>query len=164
MVGSGGGFMLILEAKPGLNGRPVGNFMPPIIPGQSQRPDLQILIDQPLGNGSATVCDTSANPPAGGVPAVDPPTFGPGQHVTDALLDLACRFSAFQPSAPCTLNRFGQESVLTEGGITASGRQFCAIIGTSINFAVGDTTLTAQVRDNQGVLGPRKQIIVRRTQ
>lgn len=159
-VTANGGFMVVLEARPGANGRSVGNSVPPPIPGQPNRPDLQILASRPWGNGSAAVCDTD---PAsgGGVPGFNPPTIGSDQAITDALVDLACRYGSFLPGAPCTLDGNGNESVLTTGGLS-NGRQFCNIVSPLIGVPVGDTLLTAQVRDTQGNLGPAQQLIIRR--
>lgn len=161
-VTANAGFMLVVEARPGSNGRPVGVTVPPPVAGQSSRPDLQILASSPWGNGSGAVCDTD---PAsgGGIPGFSPPIIDGSQAVTDALVDAACRFQAFVPGAPCTLNGKGNESVLTEGGITGSGRQFCNIVSPLIGMPLGDTLFTVQVRDTQGNLGPAQQVLIRRT-
>jgi hypothetical protein len=160
-VGFGSGFLLVIEAKPGFSGATVGTFVP--VPGSASRPDMQVEATENLGNGSAAICDTqSAQDGGGGIPGIDPPDFGPGQPITNALQDFACRLSAFQPTTPCTLNRFGAFAVLTPGGITGGGRQFCHIIRTIEEFPVDTTILTAQATDMGGSIGPTKQIVVRR--
>lgn len=162
-VGDQGGFMIVVEARPGASGAQVGVFVPDPIPGQPSRPDLQILASRSLGNGSAAVCDTDSQT-GGGVPGFDPPDFAGDQAVTDALVDWACRFTSFNPTQPCTLNANGNESVLTPGGLPSGSKQFCNIVSPLIGFPQGDTELSVQVRDRSGNLGPRRAIIVRRNQ
>lgn len=161
-VNDQGGFMLVIEGRPGSSGAQVGVNVPDPIPGQPFRPDLQLLADRPLGNGSAAVCDTNSQT-GGGVPGFGPSDFGPSQAVTDALVDLACRFTPFFPTSPCTLNANGNEAVLTPGGLPSGSRQFCNIVSPLIGFPSGDTKLTVQLRDRSGNLGPRQSIIVRRS-
>src|SRR5262249_38491699 len=101
----GAGFFIVIEAKPGTSGRNPGvttSDSDPNDPGA--RPDLQIMPNRDLGNGSPQVCDAGPAPPIGGVPGIDPPTFDiTSQKVADVLNDFACRF-ADQTLAPCTLN------------------------------------------------------------
>ena len=151
---------MVIEANPGGSGNPVGTFVP--IPNTASRPDMMVESDTNLGNGSTAVCDTDPAPIGGGIPGINPPDFGPGQFITNALTDFACRLTAFQPSTPCTLNRNGGFSVLTPGGLSSSGRQFCHSFRTIEEFPVGFTILTAQSRDTGGFIGPQKQIVVRR--
>ncbi len=151
----------MLEAKPGASGASVGTFVP--VPGSASRPDTQVESTNSLGNGSVQICDIqSASEGGGGIPGINPPNFGPGQTITNALQDFACRLSAFQPTTPCTLNRFGAFAVLTPGGITGGGRQFCHIVRTIEEFPVNTTILTAQSTDTSGAIGSTKQIVVRR--
>lgn len=148
----------MIEARPGSSGSTVGTTVP--VPGTANRPDMQIQTTRSLGNGSAAVCDIDAAPLGGGIPGINPPDFGPGQPITDALTDFACRLTPFQPSTPCTLNRNGGFAVLTPGGIPSSGRQFCHSVRTIEEFQVGESILTAQSRDVGGAIGPQKQIVV----
>jgi hypothetical protein len=159
-VSFGAGFLLVIEANPQPGGATVGTSVP--VPGSANRPDMQVESDRNLGDGSPEVCDTQGAPIGGGVPGIDPVNFGPGQTITNALTDFACRLSAFQPSSPCTLNRNGGFAVLTPGGLSSSGRQFCHAVRTIEEFPVNDTVLTAQSRDIGGAIGPQKQIVVRR--
>jgi hypothetical protein len=158
-VSHGAGYLLVIEARP-MPGSTVGTFVP--VPGSASRPDMQVQGDRDMGNGSIEVCDVDAAPLGGGIPGINPPDFGPGQDITDALTDFACRLTPFQPATPCTLNRNGGFAVLTPGGLPSSARQFCHSWRTIEEFHVDDTVLTAQSRDTGGALGPQKQIVVRR--
>lgn len=132
--------------------------------GSPSRPGLQIQSSRNIGNGSSAVCDTQS-PFVGGIPGIDPPDFGPGQTITNALTDWACRFAVFQPSGPCTYNSFGNPAVLSPGGLPTSGRQFCHQLRPNVeDFPLNDTLLTVQSRDTSGFMGPQKQIVVRRVQ
>jgi hypothetical protein len=162
-VSFGSGFLLVIEARPGNMGFSVGTSVP--IPGSAARPDMQVESTRNLGNGSAQICDTQAAAEGGGgVPGINPHDFGPGQPITNLLQDFACRLTPFQPGTPCTLNRFGAFAVLTPGGLSGGGRQFCHIVRSIEDFPVDDTILTAQSRDTGGFIGPLKQIVVRRLQ
>lgn len=157
------GFLLIVEAKPGPNGAAVGRSVPVPIAGQPNRPDLQILPNRNLGNGSAAVCDSQpVGAGGGGIPGFNPIDFGPSQAVTDALVDFACRFSVQSADSPCTLNSFGNPSVLTPGGLPSTGRQFCYLAEQNSAVPSGDTVVAVQLRDTQGNLGPRREIVLRR--
>jgi hypothetical protein len=159
----GSGFSIVVEAGFGESRRQ---------PGQSTfngvtRPDLQIQVNRPIGNGSPDVCDDEP-PLIGGVPAINPPSYGSDSSVTDRLNDLGCRFvnGAGVPAArPCSEEEscvrfptglFGCISELTRA-------QYCASIGNNLEFPTGDTLVTVRVRDVQGNLGPLKQLIVRVT-
>lgn len=155
----GGRGLLVVEARPGGSGLPVASELTPF--SSDERPDLQIIADRALGNGSTLVCDKGQPPPigmGGGVPAIDPPDFGPGQDITDAMSDLACRF-AVQPSNDdaCTLDNFGNFHFLGQGTTI----QFCDQVATVSAFPSGDTILSVRVRDVGGNLGPLASIIVR---
>jgi hypothetical protein len=159
------GFILVLEGRPGTAGGtivPCGtqdgsggiNFC-----FTSDRPDVQVEADRPLGNGSTTVCDRSG-PGIGGVPGINPPDFGPAPSITDALTDFACRFSDFSiRTETCTFNELGNFSFVNR----LSTRQFCTspAIGAELAFPSGDTRVTAQLRDSGGNIGNQKSIIIR---
>jgi hypothetical protein len=157
----GRGFFLVLEGRPGEGGAPVGRTafnhdpMDPTI-----RPDLQVLVSRPLGDGSPTVCDNGI-PSFGGVPSVDPPDFSEAQFISDAINDLGCRFndgtgnpSGRGPEEACTMFSDGQFRFVDP----QSTVQFCAIIGTAFSFPLGDTLVTARLSG-----GPEQQIVVRIT-
>lgn len=144
---SGLGFRVVVEGAPGSNGNAVGARI--LVPGG--RPDLQIEATRALGDGSAAVCNT-------GVPAVDPPDFAPSSMIDDALNDLACRFAvATNPAASCTL-----DDLERNGFLSADARiQFCGLFDTVLALPQGETRLTVQLADGSGVLGERRQILVR---
>lgn len=156
----GGRGLLVVEGRPGASGLPVGSGLVPEEEGD--RPDMQILVSQPLGNGSVAVCDKGLPPPVGmggGVPPVDPPDFeDDGEMVTNAMVDLACRF-AVQPSREdaCTLDERGNFDFQGEDTTI----QFCDQLATVSAFPPGDTVVTVRLRDVGGNLGPPAQVIVR---
>lgn len=167
----GSGFSIAVEARPGT--ARCGN--PPCPVGESTfsfggAPDLQIQVDRPLGDGSATVCDdgSSGEPPIfGGVPAVDPPQLDDPAAIADALNDFGCRFrdgtgdrSARACNATEGCVRFENGEFGCAGG-AQSVMQFCGQIAAPLNFPVGDTLVTARVRDVGGNLGAPARIIVR---
>jgi hypothetical protein len=155
------GFFVVAEARPGVSGRPVGqttfnwNSADPNL-----LPDFQLVSKNELGDGSTKVCDDGTIPPAGGVPAVDPPQFGGSQFIANAINDLGCRFNA-RPSSgdACTKDVFGVAKYVNP----VSTMQFCPQvgIGAEIAFPVGDTLLSLRLRDVQGRPGPTAQIIIR---
>ena len=157
------GFLVVVEARRGTGGRPIGTFGTVDSPSSgSVRADLQILVSRPLGDGSAAVCDTGPFPdaPIGGVPGTDPLEFGPGQQVTDALNDLACRFDVHLTSArACTFDDLGNFSFAAAD----SERQFCTVpaIGIELRFPSGDTDVVARVLDTDDNVGSTARMVVR---
>ena len=92
---SGFGFLLVIEGIPSADSASVGTTLfNSAANNPSRRPDLQIVVDHNLGDGDRAVCNDDF-----GVPAVDPPSFALVQSISDALNDLACRFSKFFTSA-----------------------------------------------------------------
>lgn len=160
------GFILVVEAKPGTNGAPVGtNAFNYDRTNPSVRPDLQIEVSRPIGNGSSAVCDnTTGN--FGGVPGIDPPSYDGTQAISDALNDLACRFNngsgignpgGRTPESACPI--FGDgESRFIDPTATI---EFCGFIDVPLGFPAGDTIVTARVLDSSGIPGPTRQIVVR---
>lgn len=149
---SGFGFAIVVEGEAGMSGLAPGvetfdsNLRDP-----SQRPDLQIESTQPLGDGSAEVCD-------GGVPGINPSDFGPSQAVANALNDFACHFvSATAPGFACTKNAFDQFAFVGNG----TQVQFCFFIPQPLALPGGETTLNVHLRDTAGNLGPLRSAIVR---
>jgi hypothetical protein len=159
------GFIIVLEGRPGTSGGAVVacgtqdgsggiNFC-----FNSDRADVEVEADRPLGNGSTVVCDRTG-PGIGGVPGVNPTDFGPAQSITDAINDFACRFADFSiRTETCTFNELGNFSFVNR----VSTRQFCTApaIGAELAFPRGDTRLTAQLRDGGGNIGNQKSIIIR---
>ena len=102
------------------------------------------------------MCDTGSS--GGGVPGFDPPDFGPGQEVTDALRDLMCRFSVHNSSSgACTLSPYGDFSFMA----SETRMQYCFQVPWTVIFPPGDTVLAAQIQDTDGNLGPVKEIVIR---
>ena len=157
----GRGFSLVIEGKTvsgtGRPGLSAFNYDPE---DPTLRPDLQVIVSRPLGDGSPTVCD-NGNPTFGGVPAIDPPDFSELQAVSDAINDLGCRFDdgtgnpsgRFEPDA-CTVFSDGTYHFVAND----SRVQYCAIIAGPFGFPRGDTIVSARIAG-----GPVKQIVVRVT-
>ncbi len=154
----GAGFILFVEGRPGTSALPVAtNTLSTVLDAPVGRPDLQILVDRPLGDGSAAVCDKSI-PKAGGVPGIETPGFPLEQPVSDAMNDLACRFRVFsEPDFACTQDRNGNFQYSS----VASTVQFCTLVNDAIPFPPGDTIVTVRLRDTAGFVGPAAQIVVR---
>lgn len=156
----GSGFMIVIEAKPGISnlegGRSIMQYNPD---DPTQQPDLQIEVNRPLGDGNPEVCDRR-RPKIGGIPAVSPPSFKPTRQVSDALNDFACRFETFlESSSACTVNKLGDFSFAEP---KESKIQFCMVVARAWNFAMGDTLVSVRVRDVEGNPGPVSHFVLRR--
>ncbi len=151
----GSGFQLVIEARPGLSGYDVGRRLFGSSPTDpKQRPDLEIEVDRPLGDGSPEVCDRM-RPHIGGVPAIKPPSFAETQKVADTLNDLSCRFEVFIDSeSACTLDSSEDWAYKKP----ESEVQFCMMVARAWNFPVGETLISVRLRDRGGNPGPVKQI------
>ena len=89
---------------------------------------------------------------------MNPPDFGATQAVANALNDLACNFTAASSgNAACTQDQFGAANFLGAG----TQVQFCLQVPRTLAFALGDTLLTARLRDLVGNLGPVQQLVLR---
>jgi hypothetical protein len=158
---AGVGFSLVIEGRPGPGGATVGRFA--FDTSVTSLPDLQIEVSRPLGNGSPDVCDMLA-PTLGGVPATDPPNFDPTRTNINTVNDLACRFL---DGGGSPLGRGASDSCV----IFASGdfrfvnkdstSQFCGFMDRPLQFPVGDTLVTARLRDVLGNVGAQAQVIIR---
>ncbi|MFN8642182.1 MAG: hypothetical protein U0802_11180 [Candidatus Binatia bacterium] len=162
-VRNSGQFLLVVEARRGASGVNPGSNL---LPFGDDRGDVQVLLSRPIGDvndpvgfGSAAVCDMGPPPtPFGGVPGVDPPQFAPGDQITAAIQDMACRFSVQETSmVACTRGRFGDFAYL--GSQTRT--QFCYQVAMTAAFQPGDTVVAVQLRDLAGNIGPIKEIVVR---
>jgi hypothetical protein len=157
----GQGFLIVVEARPGISGRPVGEKTFNWSPTDPNRlPDVQIVVSRPLGDGSTDVCDVNPGD-IGGVPAIDPPAFSGTQQVADALNDFGCRFSFTRSSgSACTRNSVTLDFQFAASNSTA---QFCTStgVGSEIGFPAGDTRLTVRVRDDRDQPGQTAALIVR---
>jgi hypothetical protein len=155
-------FSLVVEGKPGTSGLAVGASA--YQPGSGSFPDLQVEVSRPLGNGSAAVCDSSGAM-AGGVPAVDPPSFNTAQSIVDAVNDLACRFvdgsgkpgPRRNPDDSCVMFISGESGFVGQN----STIQFCGFVNGFMEFPPGDTLVTVRLRDEGGNPGPIAQLVVR---
>jgi hypothetical protein len=147
---TGSGFQLVVEGRAGLSGHAPGVITFNSDPtNPSRRPDIQIETSAPLGDGSRAVCD-------GGIPAINPPDFGPAQVVANALNDLACHFpqAATSPNFSCTQDSFGRAQFM--GSQTQT--QLCLLVSRTLEFPEGETTVSVRWRDTAGNLGPMQQL------
>ena len=153
----GSGFMVVVEAKPGISNLEVGRSIFKYDPKDpTSRPDLEIEVNRPLGDGSETVCD--ARPPKfGGVPAINPPSFAESPAVSAAVNDLSCRFETFiESSASCTVNKNGDFSFVSPD----TKVQFCMVVARAWNFPEGETLVSVRLRDIEGNPGPVSHFIL----
>jgi hypothetical protein len=150
----------VIEGQRGTSGVDIGTNT---MPGGTDRGDLQVLMSRSIGNGSALKCDNGPAPnPFGGVPGINPPVFGPGQAVTDAIQDVACRFTIHTEARfACTKNRSGDFGFVSCSNTQSCAKQFCFQVPLSANFQMGDTIVAMQLRDLAGNLGPKKEIVIR---
>jgi hypothetical protein len=149
---SGFGFLFVVEAAPPPNGAPIGTTTFDSLPNDPRhRPDLQILVDRTLGDGSRAVCDEF------GIPAVEPPDFAVTQAVSDSINDLACRFNVSTTrNGACTQNSLGQPDFVS----AASRAQFCLPVASLMAFPDDETRVSVQVRDASGLIGPLQQMVL----
>jgi hypothetical protein len=156
----GFGFLVVVEGRPGSSRRTLSengtDRFPLSPPGKA---DIWLISSDPLGNGSAAVCDegpTIGNPNAmpGGVPAA-----GSFDNVA-AIDDFACRFVYHNlDEESCTFNELGNFDFVSP----LTSAQYCTgpAIGLELAFPQGqDTTLTVQLRDTGGNLGDVARLIV----
>lgn len=153
----GSGFMIVVEGKPGVGNMEVARSIFRYDPNDpTQRPDLEIEVNRPLGDGSAAVCDAS-RPKIGGIPAITPPSFAETPAVTQALNDLSCRFETFiESSGACTVLKTGDFSFARPD----SSLQFCMVVARAWGFQKGQTLVSVRLRDVEGNPGPVSQFIV----
>jgi hypothetical protein len=153
-----GTFLIVIEGQKGSSGIDPGTN---IFPSGSDRGDVQVLFSRDIGDpgNPNLICDKGPPPvPFGGVPGIDPPNFDPGQSVTEAIQDFACRLSVQEDtSVACTRNRFGQYAYLNP----LSRKQFCYQVPETTEFQEGDTVVDIQLKDLAGNLGPKKEFVVR---
>ncbi len=155
----GSGFMIVVEAKPGISNIEVGRSIYRYnAEDPKERPDLEIQVDRPLGNGSVEVCD-ARRPKFGGIPAINPPSFDETPQVSAALNDLSCRFETFIESpGACTVEETGDFKFLAEN----TDVQFCMVVARSWQFPDGDTTVSVRLRDTDGNPGAVERFVLRR--
>ena len=152
----GEGFAIVIEGRAGFTRRPVGQGA--YVPGAAAAPDLQLIVDRALGDGSEAICD--ANPPAaGGVPAAAPFAFD-APNALAVMNDLGCRADngAAMPmsganNGPCTrlVNFLDKRSTA----------RFCVPVDHAWAFPSGDTTVAVRLRDVSNEVGDAQEIVVR---
>jgi hypothetical protein len=156
----GSGFMIVIEGKPGISNIEVGRSIFKYDANDpTQRPDLEIEVNRPLGDGSAAVCD--ARPPKiGGIAAVSPASFAETPQVSAALNDFACRFETFiESNSSCTVEKNGDFSFINP---KESKVQFCMVVARAWNFPDGETLVSVRLRDNEGNPGPVAHFVLDR--
>ena len=160
----GFGFVIIVEGRPGDDTLSVGLSSFDHDPNDpEQRPDLQLLADRPLGDGSAAVCGTSPGT-LGGVAAVPSLSFDVTQPISDAINDIGCHFIDGRGR---TRGRFANSGcVRYANGIyrfadDASRVEFCATMTKQAAFPPGDTRLKVRLRNLGGRTGAERELIVR---
>lgn len=160
----GSGFRIVVEGGVGPSFENVG--VSSFSFGGFAFPDLQVQANQPLGDGSAAICDT-AGATAGGVPAIHPPSFQETPHILGAVNDFGCRFvdgaGAFrgrQASADSCVQNPPDSGVFNF--VHPNTRvQFCALVDLALAFPRGETLITARLRDELGNVGQLQQMVVR---
>jgi hypothetical protein len=156
----GSGFIIVVEAKPGIsNVEPGRSIFKYDANDASQRPDIEMQMTRPLGDGSVEVCD-ARRPKFGGVPAINPPNFAQTKQVAATLNDLSCRFETFiESNASCTVTTSGDFSFANP---KESKVQYCLIVAKAWNFPDGDTLVSVRVRDVEGNPGPVEHFVLQR--
>jgi hypothetical protein len=166
----GNGFRIVVEGAPGpsFDSDPFGG-----LPGDSSYTfgafdfaDLQVQASRDLGDGSAEVCDR-AGATAGGIPAIDPPSFQEIPAILSAVNDFSCRFvdgaEAFRgrtnSADSCVQNP--PDSGVFNFVHPSTRIQFCAFVDRPMRFPAGETRLTVRLRDKLGNVGFTQEIIVR---
>jgi hypothetical protein len=155
-------FSVVVEAKPGPSRRPVGlNAFRYVPTDPTVRPDLEIIVSRPLGDGSLAVCDNTL-PMIGGVPAS--PGFDITQAISNAINDFACRFvdGMGNPGG----RAIGDACLQFPNGEFGFARsnstvQFCAGIAEPFDFPVGDTVITVRIHDSTSLPGPPASFVIR---
>lgn len=154
---SSGRFQMIVEGGLGLSLRPPStggtrkNDSVQSLGGFS-RPGLQVTFDNDLGDGSFFV--ECGGPDTGGIPS----SIGLSEaQITNAMIETACRFEWVPESAPCTRDRFGTFSTLSED----TEIQYCFQVTEAAEFPAGETVVQIRLMDSAGNLGPVEEIVVR---
>ena len=154
---------LVVEGRTGTSGlNPAFNTHPTSPPAADGRPDLQLEVSMATGNGNP-IPDCSSSPNLDGIPAIEPPNFGPGDAITNALLDFSCRFAGNSVTSPCLLTSDGSSIVGSSiqgfpNGVPTV--QYCDDVALGQRFLAGPTILTIRLRDSAMNLGPPYQIVI----
>ena len=151
---AGFGFLIVVEGATPPSGAPIGLTVVDSVEGDpSRRPDFQIVADHALGNGSRDICDEF------GVPADAALDFSQlTQALANTINDLSCRFdAATRANTACTQNSFGQLGFVA----TNTRAQFCLSVTSGMVFPAGDTEIAVQLRDESGLVGPVRKMMLR---
>lgn len=155
----GQGMTLVIEARSGASGRPVGRST---YNEGGLLPDLQLIVSNPLGNGDAAVCENAGTD--GGVPA-NPELDFDAPDAAAAINDLGCR--AFDRQAQPGNGAFTKPAGAPDVWHLVDSRsqlQFGVPIAKAWAFPLGDTIVAVRVRDFTGALSPVEEIVVRVTE
>lgn len=172
----GSGFRVVVEGRPGVSGASVdpaqlysykSNRNDPI---ELQIPDLQIEASNLLGSQNTGVCTGTSTSPDG-VPGIAVPNFEPTQEIVNLLNDFGCRFkngaggyTGRSVADACVQYTDLDGNPTGEYGYADpnnSRTEFCSEpITANERFPVGNTVLTARLRDTSGNAGTAAQIVV----
>jgi hypothetical protein len=157
------GFIIVVEARAGTNGRPPGNcgLMGQLVCNDGLS-SVQVISNHSLGNGSTAVCDVGPPPdlPIGGVPGIPSFTYDGSSATNNAITDFGCRFDLHTMTTfACTLDPLGNYSFV-KGNTTL--RQYCTspVVGGELAFPSGLTRLKVRVEDATGTVGNTVEIAI----
>jgi hypothetical protein len=163
----GFGLHVVLEARSGTSGRRAGEHTTSYdLSGAMQDPDLQMILERPLGDGNPMPCDISL-PDIGGVPATVPLEFQDTPETYEHIEDMGCRFDNGRGDHlghrdsldACTRTNQGFGESFVD---RASSIQFCTgAIDSAWSFPDGPTIVKARVKDTFGNFGSEREIVVR---
>ena len=154
---SNGRGTLIVEGRVGrsLRGIDASAFTP------GELPALQVIVSEPLGDGSPEVCDRGARPP-GGVPATNPFGFRRDRRSIDRINDFGCRIDDGAGIAVGRRDPLNSCLRFLPGfADPTSVIQFCGDITSAESVPEGDTVIAARLRDLDDNLGAVREIVVR---
>lgn len=159
----GSGFSIVIEGRRGGTNAPLEERTfqwHPANPGLL--PGVQLIVSQPLGDGSLDVCDDTG-PSLGGVPATVG-LFDGSQGAADAINDFSCRFKngfgdrrGREPDSACTVSDDGFFRFVD----AASQIQYCGLVNNAIAFPAGDTRVAVRIQDTQGNRSEVSEFILR---
>jgi hypothetical protein len=148
--------MLVVEGVGAIDGQPLGTDVFNYEPGMALLPDFQLIASNPLGDGSADVCD------GGGVPATAPFEFADTPAASATINDLTCRANALMGSTSCVRDGATRQEVFASG--FQPDRQFCLPVGRNFAFPEGNTFVTVRLRLADGVTYTEPAVLVLRVE
>lgn len=153
----GAGMELVVEARRVANAPQLGTE---VFDPAGGLPDLQVIVSQPLGDGSPAVCDITP-PHVGGVPATVPLEFSDAPAVVSAINDLGCRADGARTRSDNACTTPDAATGEFEFVAPSSMIQYCLEIDGPWAFAAGDTIVAARVRDIAGAVSAPQEIVIR---